>query len=257
MTEAPKSAQEVIASGPAASAAAVNGGSDALTAAQAAIAKSSSTRAAGVLSAIAASMAAADTDANIPEAQMNKRYALIHPRPHHSTAAAMSPPTPLVSSQANPEVVNFLSSTFHRHAAMRFNSRAPSQEMAVVRAVVRLADALPTAAVNALEGNRSAAVLDARRCVRAAGRALGGGMIFNARWPRVVSEMKVRLENSQDLLGAGADMWALLRKLAPYSRILGSWSLANAITNCVPDPNHEKRYDASLKLLRRPRLLPA
>ena len=73
------------------------------------------------------------------------------------------------------------------------------------------------------------------------------GLIFNTRWPRVVSSMKERLESSQDLLGAGADLRDLLSKLAPYSRILGSCALASAVTNCVPDPNHAERYKASLK----------
>ena len=90
-------------------------------------------------------MASADADNQVSEQVMTRRYALLHPRPHHATATAMAPPTPLVSAQANPEIVNFLSSTFHKHAAVRFDTRAPSQEMATLRAVVRLADALPTA----------------------------------------------------------------------------------------------------------------
>ena len=80
------------------------------------------------------------------------------------------------------------------------------------------------------------------------------GLIFNTRWPRVVSSMKERLESSQDLLGAGADLRDLLSKLAPYSRILGSCALASAVTNCVPDPNHAERYKASLKAAEAPAL---
>ena len=95
----------------AAAAAAADAGTDALANAQAMIAKASSIRASGVLASIAASMCTADADGKVPEGTMTKRYALLHPRPHHATATAMGPPTPLVSAQANPEIINFLSSS--------------------------------------------------------------------------------------------------------------------------------------------------